>query len=220
MLQAAVSMTFSVHSFHNSDVEVYPVHPRVVQTTFRDRAASVATEFRVRVNSVTAMKNPNGVLEGNVKVPRYLPSKSRGCEPRGRSQSLKYGNLRTKDLRKMSVDEVEEEGCASSSASTANASPKSQRKLSKEEKTANFYIDVSDDELSEGQCPSRGQSESMDKNDNEKNNNDENNRNSNDEVNQNNNGENNRNNTENNNRNSNEDDHNMDDAEDVDGEDD
>ena len=69
-------------------------------------------------------------------MPRYLPSKSCGCEPRGRSQSLKYGNLRTKDLRKMSVDEVEEEGCASSSASTANASPKSQRKLSKGVKKA------------------------------------------------------------------------------------
>ena len=71
----------SVHSFHNSEVEVYPVHPRVVETSFRERAASVATEFRTRVNSVTQMKKEgeeigrlrsatvNGTLlaEGNVK---------------------------------------------------------------------------------------------------------------------------------------------------------
>merc|ERR1719259_1348912 len=72
MLQAAVSMTFSVHSFHNSDVEVYPVHPRVVETTFRERAASVATEFRVRVNSVTAIKSPIRILEHSQPTDKLL----------------------------------------------------------------------------------------------------------------------------------------------------
>ena len=49
-----------MHSLHQSDVEVYPIHPRKVETSFRARAASVATEFRVRVNSVTAVRNAAG----------------------------------------------------------------------------------------------------------------------------------------------------------------